>query len=62
MGFPTFPSQYTENINTFRVGLFILQVVKAFSVNSKANLYKQEALTDHYWAEKGTNEDKSGQI
>lgn len=62
MGLPTIPWEYTENINTLGVGLFILKVVKFFNVNSKTNLYKQEALTDHYWADSGTNEDRSGQI
>lgn len=37
-------------------------MVKPFSVNSKAVLFKQEALTDHYWAEQGIKEDTFVQI
>lgn len=55
-GFSTFSWEYIENISGFQ-GLCCssFNVVKSFSVKNKAILYKQEALMDHYWADKGIN-------
>lgn len=56
MGFSTFSWEYIENISAFQ-GLCCssFNVVKSFSVKNKAILHKQEALMDHYWADKGIN-------